>query len=113
MKHLYLAGPYTRPDPIVNTNAAIRLATKLFERHLFIPHVPHLTLLWHMVTPRPIDFWYLLDTHHLSICQAVMRLPGDSTGADREMEAAYDFGLEVIEFSTLTDDEQAIWTERL
>jgi hypothetical protein len=41
--------PYTKPDPIINTNAAIR-RRPLFERNLFIPHVPHLTPLWHMVT---------------------------------------------------------------
>ena len=113
MKHLYLAGPYTRPDPIINTNAGIRLATKLFERMLYVPHVPHLTLLWHMVTPRPIEYWYALDIQHLSVCEAIMRLPGDSSGADREMVFAKGAGLEVIEFSTLTDDEQAIWTGRL
>lgn len=112
MKHLYLAGPYTKPDPIINTNAALRLATKLFERMLFVPHVPHLTLLWHMVTPRPIDFWYLLDRQHLSRCDAIMRLPGESEGADCEMIWAGDFGLEVIEFESLMDDEQAIWTQR-
>lgn len=112
MKHLYLAGPYTRPDPIVNTNAAIRLATRLFERSLYVPHVPHLTLLWHMVTPRPIEFWYALDIQHLSHCDAIMRLPGESTGADREMAAAELMELEVIEFDSLVDDEQAIWLSR-
>lgn len=112
MKHLYLAGPYTKPDPIINTHAAIQLATKLFERKLFVPHIPHLTLLWHMVTPRPIEFWYALDVRHLSRCDAIMRLPGESTGADREMEFARERGVEVVEFESLTDDEQAIWTQR-
>jgi hypothetical protein len=112
MKHLYLAGPYTHPDPVINTNAALRLGTKLFERGLYVPHVPHLTLLWHMVTPRPIEHWYLLDLQHLKLCDAIMRLPGESTGADAEMAHAINCGLEVIEFESLTDNEQAIWTER-
>jgi hypothetical protein len=64
-----------------------------------------------MVTPRPIEFWYALDIMHLSRCDAIMRLPGESTGADREM--SYGHKLEVIEFESLTDDEQAIWMERL
>lgn len=112
MRHLYLAGPYTKPDPIINTNAALRLATKLFERKLFVPHVPHLTLLWHMVTPRPIEFWYALDRQHITRCDAIMRLPGESTGADNEMMWAEGLNLEVIKFESLMDDEQAIWTQR-
>lgn len=112
MKHLYLAGPYTKPDPVINTHAALQLATLMFERQLFIPHVPHLTLLWHMVTPRPINFWYDLDEHHMSRCEAFMRLPGESSGADREQSAARSLGLEIVEFSELLDDEQAIWLDR-
>lgn len=112
MQHLYLAGPYTRPDPIINTHAALQVATILFERKLYVPHIPHLTLLWHMVTPRPIAFWYDLDEHHLMRCEAFVRLPGESTGADLEAEAANRLGLERVPFNSLPPAAVRVWLDR-
>jgi len=112
MMHLYLAGPYTKPDPIINTNAALQVATIIFERGLYVPHVPHLTLLWHMVTPRPIEHWYALDMCHLSVCDAFCRLPGESTGADREQDEASRAGLEWVPFMSLPPAAVAAWRDR-
>jgi hypothetical protein len=112
VKHLYLAGPYTKPDPIINTHAALQVATILFERGLYVPHVPHLTLLWHMVTPRPIGLWYRLDKHHLSRCDAFCRLPGESTGADEEQDEASRLGLEWVPFMSLPPAAVAAWRDR-
>ena len=113
MEHLYIAGPYSKPDPIVNTNAAIEVATILYDRRLFVPHVPHLTLLWHMVTPRTIDWWYALDIEHLSRCDAIVRLPGDSDGADREMKEAERLGKVIIPFMSLPPSAISTWRDRL
>jgi hypothetical protein len=112
MKHLYLAGPYTKPDPIINTNAAINVATILLDRQLWVPHVPHLTLLWHMVTPRPIDYWYNLDIEHMRKCDAFCRLPGESTGADREQDIASQFELEWVPFMSLPPAAVRAWIDR-
>jgi hypothetical protein len=113
MKHLYIAGPYTRPDPVINTNAALRIGTGLFERGLYVPYVPHVTLLWHCVTPKPIEHWYALDLEHMTRCDAFVRLPGESTGADLEAKVADNSGLERIEFTDLPVSLQAIWTQRI
>lgn len=112
MIHLYIAGPYTNPDPIINTHAAIKVATALYETGEYVPHVPHLTLLWHMVTPRPIEFWYDLDEHHLSRCEAITRLPGESSGADREVVAGEQMGLDYVWFESFPHDVQSIWLDR-
>lgn len=111
-RHLYLAGPYTKPDPVINTHAALLVGTILFERGFAIPHVPHLTLLWHMVTPRPIEHWYALDRAHIEKCDAFCRLPGESTGADAEQNLAHELGLEWIPFMSLPPAAVTVWRDR-
>jgi hypothetical protein len=85
---LYVAGPYTRDDPVANTHRAVKVATALYERTPYVPVVPHLTLLWHLIDPQPVDHWYAYDLHLLARCDRIVRLPGPSTGADREMAEA-------------------------
>lgn len=109
--HLYIAGPYTRPDPVINTHKAIQVATYLQEFTEWVPHLPHTTLLWHAVTPRPIEFWYELDLAHMEVCNAVVRLPGESTGADAELEHAAKIGLRVVNFEDLPARAQALWLD--
>ena len=106
---LYVAGPYTNPDPIVNTHRAARFATAVYELGEWVPLVPHLSLLWHMVTPRDVDHWYQLDLDQLEHCNAIVRLPGASTGADRELAKAVCWGLHVVDFNDFPADVQALW----
>lgn len=82
---VYIAGPYTNPDPVENTHRAIRAGLKLYDTEKAVPFIPHLTLLAHMVDPRPVDYWYRLDLDQLRHCDALWRLPGASTGADAEV----------------------------
>lgn len=99
--HLYVAGPYTNPDPVLNTHRAIRVATWLRENTRWVPVLPHVTLVWHLVTPRPIEFWYDLDIEHMLRCDAVLRLPGASTGADREVAVAREHELPVFDLTDI------------
>lgn len=108
---LYLAGPYTRPDPVVNTNAVCRVATLLFETTNWVPFVPHITLMWHAITPRPIDFWYELDIHHMLRCDAIVRLPGDSSGADNELREAQLARMLVVDFDDLPEPARDVWLQ--
>jgi len=94
---VYVAGPYTLPDPVENAHHAIRFASELLDEGLVTPFVPHLTLLWHLVAPRDVDFWYDYDIAMLAKCDAIFRLPGESVGADREVNYARDEGLPVFE----------------
>jgi len=91
---VYVAGPYTHPDPVENTHKAIGAADALAEVG-HIPFVPHLTLLWHMVSPHPLQFWYDHDMGWLEVCDALLRLPGPSTGADAEVARATELGIPV------------------
>lgn len=85
---VYIAGPYSHPDPVANTHAVITLASELVDEGVVTPFVPHLTMLWHAVRPRPLDFWYAYDVALLERCDALLRIPGESVGADREVEFA-------------------------
>lgn len=93
---VYVAGPYTNPDPIRNTHDAVRWAEKVMRTGELTAFVPHLSLLWHMVSPHDdVEFWYEFDLTMLARCDAVFRFPGASSGADREVAFAYERGIPV------------------
>ena len=102
---IYLAGPYTYPDPVTNTRKAVLFAGELVRRG-FIPIIPHLSLLWHIISPKPrtYDFWMDIDLEYLRRCDALYRLSGKSKGADKEVEFALRNGIPV--FFKMTDLEE-------
>ncbi len=87
MKRIYIAGPYTQGDVAANVRAAYEAASALADAG-FAPFVPHHTHFWHMLFPRPYTEWLQLDLEFLPCCDAVLRLPGASNGADGEVAAA-------------------------
>jgi hypothetical protein len=91
---VYVAGPYTRPDPCENTHKAIVAANRLWDNG-FIPYVPHLTHFWHTVTPRPYSDWLAYDLAFLPVCDVFLRLPGESSGADGEEAEAERLGMPI------------------
>lgn len=93
---VYVAAPYTRPDPVQNTHDLVHEVSTMVDEEKVTPFAPHLTLLWHVIAPRPLDFWYAYDLATLARCDAVLRLPGASTGADREVEFAVEIGKPVF-----------------
>lgn len=93
---IYVAAPYSRPDPVENTHRAIRGGLSIWEERLGVPLIPHLTLVAHLVMPRPLDYWYEFDLHQIDHCSALLRLPGESTGADAEIEHADTIGIPVF-----------------
>ena len=95
MSLVYIAGPYTNPDPVINTRQATEAGLKVYERTGAGVLIPHLSLLAHAMFPRDIDFWYLFDLSQVAHCTHLLRLPGASTGADREVEYARGIGLGV------------------
>ncbi len=84
---VYVAGPYSKGDTGQNIHNAIVAAAKLRDRG-FAPFVPHLNHAWHLVAPRTYEDWLDLDTQFLPCCDVLLRLPGESTGADREVALA-------------------------
>jgi len=97
-RRIYLAGPYTNGDTARNVAEAIEIADII--RGMcggnLIPFVPHLFHFWHMIRPRDYEDWMALDLHWLGLCHALIRLPGDSPGADLEIEKAQELGIPVL-----------------
>lgn len=91
---IYVAGPYTKGDVALNVRKAIEAGDKLFKagHHPFIPHLTHF---WHLICPGPYEQWLAIDLEWLPLCQVVVRLPGDSSGADNEVEVAKKLGIPV------------------
>lgn len=112
-KLLYVAGPYTRPDPVGNTHAVCRVAMEIYERTEWCPVVPHLSLLWHAVTPREYDHWLEYDLHLMRKCDAVIRLPGESTGADAEIVEAVRLGMRILSLDEIPAEAIDCWTRKI
>jgi len=92
---VYVAGPYTKPDPAVNVRNAILVGARLLDAG-HVPFIPHLAHFWHLVSPRPYEDWMQLDMAWIEVCEAMFRIPGESAGADREVARAKELGIPVF-----------------
>lgn len=84
---VYIASPYTVGDPVINTRTSLQCATRLLERGM-APFVPLLSMFWHFLSPQPYENWLAYDTEWVLACDALLRLEGKSSGADREVQLA-------------------------
>jgi hypothetical protein len=110
---VYIAGPLTggphAPWPAGrrehNVNVAAALAAELIDRG-FQPFVPHLSHYIDRLSPVPISYetWMQQDFEWLSLCDCLYRLPGESPGADREVDYAREHGIPV--FQSVAEVEQ-------
>jgi hypothetical protein len=93
-QRVYIAGPYTKGDVAANVRAAVDAAEQVAKLGHF-PYVPHLTHFWHLIHPHDWTFWMALDQEWLLQCDCVIRLPGESRGADDEVALAERHGIPV------------------
>jgi len=92
---VYIASPYSQGDQVLNVQRAIDVAEEI-KRRGYIPFIPHLSMLWHLYKPHTIGFWYDYDLEWIPCCDYLIRLAGDSVGADHEVEVAEGMGIKVI-----------------
>jgi hypothetical protein len=93
--YIYVAGPYSKGDVAENVRTAIHQGDYI-SRLGHYPYIPHFTHFWHMLIPHEYEFWMAQDFKWLERCDAILRLPGESSGADREVEHAKSLGLTVF-----------------
>lgn len=91
---IYIAGPYTKGDVAQNVRNAIIIADRLAQVG-YVPFIPHLSHFWHLLCPHDWEFWLDQDLDWLEVCDCLLRLPGESVGADREVERAFELGIPV------------------
>ena len=93
---VYVAGPLTKGDTLKNISTAIAAGETLLNKG-FAPFVPHLNTMWEICYPNhPVQDWLELDFQWLRVCHALLRLPGESPGADKEVEFCYDHDIPVL-----------------
>jgi len=95
---VYVAGPYTNPDPVMNTHRAVQWGERIIASGRAAAFVPHITLMWHVIAPHEdVEYWYDLDIAHLARCDVLFRFPGASSGADKEVAFAQSRSIPVFE----------------
>jgi hypothetical protein len=92
---VYIACPYTLGDAAVNVHNAIKVVDQVAVAG-FIPYVPIWSHFWHLITPHPYEFWMELGMEYLSRCDCVLRVEGESKGADAEVTQATLLGIPVF-----------------
>lgn len=110
MKKVFISGPYSKGDVAQNVKIAMDMANELIN-HGFAPYCPHLTHFLHMNSWQPYEKWLEIDCEFLVLCDAVIRLAGESSGADNEVELAKRTDIpifynidELVDFLTETAD---------
>jgi hypothetical protein len=83
IRFVYIASPYTKGDTATNIRNSLECADKLIELG-YIPYAPLLTHLWHLMIPHDYEYWVKIDNAWIEKCDALLRLPGESRGADQE-----------------------------
>jgi nucleoside 2-deoxyribosyltransferase len=96
---IYIASPYAIGDVSTNVRAQIQAFNKLADAG-FIPFAP---LLWHfqdMFIQRTRESWLELGLQMVLVCDGLVRLGGESTGADDEVTLAITNGIPVFYSNT-------------
>jgi hypothetical protein len=92
---VYIASSYSIGDPSVNVRRQIDAGEELINAG-FYPYLPLLSHYQHIVHPHDYETWVRLDDAWVAVCDALLRLPGESPGADREAALALKLGIPVF-----------------
>jgi hypothetical protein len=84
MKTVYIASPYTKGDVAINVRTSF-LAAEAIRALGLLPFCPLWTHFWHFLSPHEYTYWTTMDIEWLEICDCLLRLPGESSGADYEV----------------------------
>ena len=90
-KYVYIASPYSDGDALVNVKRQIDCAEVIMrysERFNIYPYVPLMSHFHHELYPHTYEFWMDQDFAWLEKCDFVIRLDGESDGADRGVKRA-------------------------
>lgn len=84
---VYIAGPITKGNSFHNVSAACAVwkALWIFGLH---PICPHWSAIQDMIAPVSYEAYMQYDFDTIAECDAVLRMPGESAGADRELAFA-------------------------
>lgn len=92
---VFISGPYTIGDKEENTINAILAGEEVIKLG-HTPFVPHLCHFWDKKFPHDYQYWIDFDLSWLEECDALIRLPGESSGADNEVKKALSLNIPVF-----------------
>jgi hypothetical protein len=92
---IYLAGPISVGNMADHVRNAIHEADRLMEAG-HSPFVPQLSVFWQAMTGQEYERWLTYDHEWIAVCDALIRLPGESKGADREITWARELRVPVF-----------------
>ena len=91
---IYISSPYTIGNQAENVRRSLLIADQLLKMGHF-PYCPCLSHFWHFVSPKSWETWMRIDAAFIPVCDAMLRLEGESVGADREVALAEKLGIKV------------------
>lgn len=92
---VYIASPYSIGDKEFNVHRQIVIADRLMDKG-HAPIVPLLNHYANKLMPRPEDCWVAADLQLVAKADIVLRLDGESKGADNEVGMALLMNIKVV-----------------
>lgn len=92
---VYIASPYSKGDIAINVKRQIDCFNELMDIG-FLPFAPLWSHFQHMVHPRPYQDWIEMDLAWVEKCDVLLRLDGESPGADGEVAFAKEKNIPVF-----------------
>lgn len=103
---VYIASPYTKGDPAINTQFQCRTWNRLMDDGIVYPYAPLWTHFQHTLYPRAYAVWLEYDQAIIGRLDACLRLSAvcekvgyevsESSGADGEVRAFQSLGKPVF-----------------
>lgn len=93
---VYISGPLTSSGYIPENVRQAVTAAHYVEWLGGVAYLPHLSVLEDFVDPYTPEQYMTRDLAWISKCDVLLRLPGESVGADREVEEAHRLGVPVV-----------------
>lgn len=95
LKYVYVAGPMSKGDLIGHVRAAMVAGDKIIAAG-GMPYLPQVSIIWELASPKAYEHWMEMDFAWIERCDCLVRLPGESSGADREVVHARSLGKPVF-----------------
>lgn len=110
MIKVYIASPYTKGDVAVNVKRQLDCFAELMDLG-YAPFAPLYSHFQHMTHPRPYEQWIKMDLIWVKSCDCVLRLAGESNGADGEVFYAQENDIPVFYSITQLEEWKATQTQ--
>lgn len=91
---IFVSAPFTIGDTSQNIRRACFAGDEILRKG-HIPFIPHLFHFWDLISPKSWEKWMEIDLAILERCDALLRLYGQSEGADIEITRAKELGLTI------------------